>query len=717
LPSISLVADLTANFTRGPFLQSMTTNSVLVAWQTVTATTGSIAYGKDADHLLFKTSEVSGTNHVMALTGLEPGQSYQYRVFAEGDSKIAASDWYTFRTFSLPGAPVTFLVFGDSGQASAAQYKIADLLEATPTDLILHTGDIIYYCFLARDADARFFGIYGDKLHSTPFYSTQGNHEGYCSFGAAEFYDAFYFPTNSASGTEEWYSFDHGDVHFVVVNADLQSGHTYYPGSVQYNWLEADLAATKQPWKFLFFHEPIRSSAIHGRVDDYNFNQLLDTVDLQSSIGVLASRYSVQMIFNGHDHDYERFASLNGYNNIVTGGGGASLYAQEIVDIGSAQFYMRNHFLKVTVNGPGLKIEAIDQDGVTFDRFYRSQTSAGVGPFPSTWGTPLVEAASGSDVAGNIPGQNFNFSGPSFPTRAGERANLGRVHVRNDRTFLYVGFESASIWADQVIALFLENPNYPGITELGPLGNGQVDVDENGEGVDALDLLVTLSFRNFRPSIACLLGDEKAETTIRNFQRPNMRFAAGQGAFHLDQTFSTVPGVRIQQFDRSPQTAPPPFYNSNAEFIEVAIPLAELGNPQAPGGLKQIKLGAIALTDGQVGDPMPLIDTAFAGAALEAVAPGRYALEPVTIQLAPDPDPFHDAFGFMATLQSGNQLHFEWDSLPGASYTIQSSPAVGQAFEDVNVPGLPVVALRAHTSFDLPLDPNTATRFFRLRAN
>jgi hypothetical protein len=718
LPSMLLVADLTANFTRGPFLQSMTTNSVTVVWQTATPTTGSIAYGKDIDHLLFKIFETASTNHVLTLTNLEPGQTYQYRVFAEANSKIAASDWYNFHTFSLPGAPVTFLVFGDSGQASIPQYKIADQLEATSTDLILHTGDIIYYCFNPLDADARFFGIYGDKLRSTPFYSTQGNHEGYCSFGAADFYNAFYFPTNSATGTEEWYSFDHGDAHFVVLNADLQSGHTYFPGSVQYNWLEADLAATKQRWKFFFFHEPIRSSAFHGLRDNLNFNQFLDSVDMQNSIGLLASRYGAQVIFNGHDHDYERFASLDGYNSFVTGGGGASLYYQEFVDIGSAQYYMRNHFLRVTVNGPNLKVEAVGQDGIVFDRFYRSQNPSGPGPFPSTWGAPMVEATTGSDLAGNIADQTFNFSGASLPTRAGQRANLGRFHVRNDRDFVYLGFESASIWTNQVIALFLENPNQPGIDYLAPLGNGQPDGEINGEGADGLDLLTNLNFRNFHPSIACLLGDEKADATIRNFKRAGMSWATGQGVFRLDQTFSTLPGARLQQFDRSPQTAVPQFFNANADLIEVAIPLAQLGDL---GAARQIKVGAIAFTD--FPDPedeasiILQIDTAVLGAVLDAGANGTFTLEPTTIQLASDPDPTADGFAFTATLVQDNTIRFEWNSVPGVPYMIQSCPALGQPFQDVTNAGLPIIPATARATFNLPVNTGEPARYYRLRAN
>ena len=716
LPSMLLVTELLANITRGPFLQNTTTNSVQIAWQTATPTVGSVVFGKNPDDLFSIPVELSDTNHVVTLTNLEPAQTYTYQIYVQDETQVAVSDPYTFRTFGMRGSPVTFLTFGDSGEGSLAQYNIANQLRSQPADLVMHLGDMVYFCFTLEHVDARFFSIYRDKLRNTPVFATEGNHESYCNFPAV-FYSAFYFPTNSATGTEEWYSFDAGDVHFVVLDANTESGHRYDPASVQYKWLEADLAATTQRWKFIFFHHVIRSSSVHGFYDDLLGNGILDKYEIQSSIGALASRYGAQVVFNGHDHDFERFASYEGYNSFVCGGGGAFLYPQSFLEEGSAQFQMRHCFLKVTVEGPELKVEAIDEAGQIFDRFYRSQNASGPGPFASSWGSPMVEAANGSDVAGNIPGQTFNFSGASIPTRAGQRGNLGRLHVRNDRDFLYLGFESVSIWLNQVIAVFLENPNHPGITDLAPLGNTQLDSDSLGEGADGLDLLTNLTFRNFHPSVGCLLGDEKADGTSRNFKRDGMRWATGQGVFHLDQTFSTVTGARVQQFSRSPQTPVPQFHDENADFIEVAIPLFELANPQYPGSANQIKLGAIVFADPASGPILPQIDTAVAGAALDPGEAGAFTLEPLTIQLAPDPDPGHDGFGFVATLVAESTIHFEWNSIPGASYVIQSSPALGQPFEDLGNPGLPATATTTRTAFELPIDLATSARFYRLRAN
>jgi hypothetical protein len=230
-----------------------------------------------------------------------------------------------------------------------------------------------------------------------------------------------------------------------------------------------------------------------------------------------------------------------------------------------------------------------------------------------------------------------------------------------------------------------------------------------------LDLLTNLRFTNFRPSVACLLGDERADQTIRDYQRLNMRWAIGQGVFGLAAGFPSVAGARLQQFDRTPQTAVPSYYNSDADFIEVAIPMSALGNPIAAGSSGLMKFGAIVFGDPGVGDLAPEIDTAFLGRALEPGEGGTFALEPVAIQLAPDPEP-QDAFDFRASLAGANTLRFEWNSVMGAVYRLESVAALGEAFQNVDAAGLPITATGAATAFDLPID-GSSPRFYRLRAN
>lgn len=696
--NVAMATELVANFIRGPFVQNASSNSIQVIWRTQQPTTGFVLFGPDTNNPAIAFSGETTNTHAVTLTNLQAGQVYYYRVFSEGPGGVGATDWAAFRTLKPRGEPITFDVFGDTGQATTGQYNIAARMLEAPPDLVMHVGDIVYPYFIDSQADARCFSIYHDLMRSVPFYFCMGNHDGI--FGTNDYMAAFYLPTNNVTGDELWYSFDHGDAHFVVLATDTQIGDRYDVGSPQYNWLEADLAASNQPWKFIFFHHVIRSSSFHS-ADDYLFDGTLDKYAIQAFIGGLAEKYGAQVIFNGHDHDYERFTAFNGVNSFISGGGGAGLYAQYSLEPGSVQFYSRWHFLRVTVDGPDMTVQAVDEFGQVFDRFYRTETGA-TSPQTSSWGTPMVEATGGTDGSGNIAGQRFDFSGPSITTRAGLSGNLGRVHVRNDHDFVYLGFESAALRDNEVIALFLENPESPGVSDLGPLGNGILD----GE-VDGLDALVELSFKNFRPSIGCLLGDELADGNLRNFKRAHMRWATGQGVFQLDTNFTSVAGARLQQFNRSPQ-APSQFFESNADFIELAIPVSALHYPT------NIRAGAIIFSDPSSGPMEPQIDTAFLGQSLTPGVNGSVLLEPVTINLAPDT--FGDAFHFRGASLPNSVIHFTWSSVAGQKYWIQTTADLAQPFADLQGVGFPVTANSPAMSFDLNVAGVSTPRFFRLRA-
>jgi hypothetical protein len=131
----------------------------------------------------------------------------------------------------------------------------------------------------------------------------------------------------------------------------------YTPGKPQYEWLVSDLAGTSKPWKFVFFHIPPYSSGGHG--SDLNVRQTL---------APLFEQYGVTIVFNGHDHDYER-SGANGVTYIVTGGGGAPLYPKVHDNPASIYFASVYHFVQITLSGDTLYGIAIGSDGTEFDHF------------------------------------------------------------------------------------------------------------------------------------------------------------------------------------------------------------------------------------------------------------------------------------------------------------------------------------------------------------
>jgi MBG domain (YGX type)/Bacterial Ig-like domain (group 3)/Calcineurin-like phosphoesterase len=633
-----LVPELLANFQRGPFIQNATTNSMQVIWRTPVLADSVVDFGTNQ----ILGSEISDstltTNHVLTLTNLLPGSQYFYSVRSTTGGVTAVSTTNSFHTLKMSG-DLSFLVLGDTGTGLPEQYAVANTMLQTEADLVMQSGDVIdipYFTFGLEDT--RCLSVFRRQMRSVPFFFALGNHEVDNGALGTAYLATFHLPTNSVTGTSHFYSFDHGDAHFVVlympfyIEIPALAAFKLFEGSDQYNWFTNDLASSSKPWKFIVVHHPLASSGSH-RNDHYSGSELTDAQVLQNLILPVAARYGVEIIFNGHDHDYERFNPINGVQLIANGAGGSLMNGiQDQRDGASSQFYTVPEFLKITVQGDSLFLQAITTNGNVFDYMSLRRTPPPAQLYESSWHTPIVETASANDGHGNINGQTFDFVGTPILTVAGKFSNLGRVYVNNDFTNLFIGFDQGMFYSNNNVFLFIETPGKSGVTNLIGLGNGIAD---NVEGVDGLDFLENLSFTNFAPSVACLLGDEFADGQFRNFSRPGMALNLGQGVFGLDRGFTNVPGIRLQQFNRSPQALGPyeaSYPERNANFIEVAIPYNQLGGLQ-PGDT--IKIGAVVGLGGYDTNAQTReIDTSFLGSSMAGSGQSNVVLEAVSVHLS-----------------------------------------------------------------------------------
>ncbi len=635
--SMRLVPELLANFQRGPFVQNATTNSIQMIWRTPIATDGTVKYGT-TPALDFEVDDTTRTtNHVVTLTDLQPDTQYFYCVRSSSRAVAAVSPTNSFRTLKTAG-DVSFLVIGDAGLGSVAAHRVASTMRQVGGDLVMHVGDVVYPNFTFGLEDTRCLSVYGQQMRSVPFFFTMGNHEVDGGALGVAYFATFYLPTNSVFGTEHFYSFDHGDGHFVVLflptlfsfpGSDQFTQYQLYEGSAQYQWLTNDLAASSKNWKFLFLHHPLATSGSHR--DDYPASTWQN---LQNMLLPVARQYGVQMIFSGHDHDYERFNPVRSVQLIVTGAGGGTMNGiTDARDAASSQFLMVYECTKVSIQGDSLHLQAIDTNALVIDELFIQRVPPAPRTYNSALYTPLVETRPADDGHGNINGQTFDFAGDPIPTYPGDYSNLGQVYVNNDTTNLFIGFKQSMLYSSNNIFLFIESPHLAGVTNLVGLGNG---IPDTTQGVDGLDFLENLSFTNFTPSIACLLGDEFADGQFRNFLRAGLPLNIGQGVFYLDSTFSDVSGIRIQQFNRSPQALDPfvtAYPESNANFIEVAIPFDQLGGLR-PG--ETIKIAAVVGLDGyDTNAQTRQLDTSFLGSSMSGSGQSNVVLGALNVQLAP----------------------------------------------------------------------------------
>jgi len=242
------------------------------------------------------------------------------------------------------GGSLTFMVLGDTRTGHAAHRSVVEkMLELGPPPFYLHTGDLVDFGSDISQWDT-FLDIEHDLMQVSTLYPAMGNHE----MNHQNYFDVLHPPG-------PWYSFDRGDAHFVCLQVDGYGRYT--PGQPQYEWLVSDLAGTLKPWKFVFFHIPPYSSGSHG--SDLNVRQALCP---------LFEQYGVTIVFNGHDHDYERSVA-NGVTYIVTGGGGAPLYQKGHDNPASVYFANVHHFVQITLSDDTLYGVAIKSDGTEFDHF------------------------------------------------------------------------------------------------------------------------------------------------------------------------------------------------------------------------------------------------------------------------------------------------------------------------------------------------------------
>jgi predicted phosphodiesterase len=357
--------------TRGPYVQSVTATSAIVVWRTNLPGSSRVDYGV-GDYTYSIDRPDPTTEHVITLTDLITGTEVLYRVSSKGVELASGS----FRMAPGPDRPFGFAIIGDSGTGSAAQYAVADQLVALDPQFVLHTGDVIYPDGQADGYDPFFFKPYQALARRAPVFPTLGNHDYHTQRGQP-YLDVFHLPHNNPANTERYYSFDWGNAHFTAL--DFNTG----PDPDQMAWLKEDLAATDKPWKFVFYHQAIYSSGPHGYESWVEAKRQL--------LAPIFEQNHVDVVFNGHDHDYERTRPINGVLYIVSGGGGGPLYPV-VPKSFSADAESTYHTVFVTVDGCTLTLQAIKPDGTVFDSTTLTKTCLvpTAGPVPGLeFGAPL----------------------------------------------------------------------------------------------------------------------------------------------------------------------------------------------------------------------------------------------------------------------------------------------------------------------------------------
>jgi len=325
----------------GPYPQKPETDSIVIVWETSIATSNnSVHFGLNpiCDNIVY--NNYTNYFHEVALNGLTCSTKYYYKVISDStESKI-----YSFYTKYDNNDTIRFIAYGDTRGVWDNWINasiVSDAIETQQPFFVLHTGDIVNNGQIP-DQWVDFFSV-SDFVHNSTLYPSIGNHESY----GESYFKYFILPNN-----ELWYSFNNGPVHFISLDSNFRNSLRLS----QFFWLIKDLKSNKQQFTIVFFHHPPYSSGNHG-----------STIYLRLIWGFLFENFNVDIVFNGHDHCYER-GKVKNVNYIVTGGGGAPLY--NVSKSWWTNYSEKTfHYCLVSVNQEQLSFKAIKPDGTIVDTF------------------------------------------------------------------------------------------------------------------------------------------------------------------------------------------------------------------------------------------------------------------------------------------------------------------------------------------------------------
>jgi hypothetical protein len=234
--------------------------------------------------------------------------------------------------------------------------KLLDQIPGT----VMAAGDLAY-----PDGSKENFECY-DKTWGRAKTRTRpapGNHEFHAA-GATPYFE--YFGAAAGDPKTGYYSYELGTWHIIVLNSECKDVGGCEAGSPQEKWLRADLAAHPVACTLAYWHKPLFSSGgAHG--NDLTVKALWQAL----------YEANADVVINGHDHDYERFAPQTpggvadpsrGIREFVVGTGGKNHrpFSEPPKPNSEVRDFTAFGVLKLTLKPRGYDWQFIPEPGKTF---------------------------------------------------------------------------------------------------------------------------------------------------------------------------------------------------------------------------------------------------------------------------------------------------------------------------------------------------------------
>ena len=335
-----------------PYTMSPTTSSVKVLWQMAEESQPSPAivwYGTDRDNLADSIVTDAGWMvadegymHIVDITGLQPNTRYYYQV---GQSSKRRCDRIS-STYTAPEPATPYRIFTISdihGNAKSNWSGMQSLICKLDANIAIFNGDHVSDVGADRLWNSYFFTPGEPFLACTPIMSSAGNHETgvpatkrwsscydyFWQFSHGESEDSITDPRGEA-----YFHFPYGNADIICININGdKSSPRFLPGSQQYQWLDATLAASTAPWIFIFGHVGIYTTGYHGQWSAEP-KRIAPLLEKHAAAGKRI------IYFCGDDHSFEHLYK-DGVHYVRPGCGRDANYAQQtqLVDYNYSLFY------------------------------------------------------------------------------------------------------------------------------------------------------------------------------------------------------------------------------------------------------------------------------------------------------------------------------------------------------------------------------------------
>ena len=313
------------------------------------------------------------------ISGLEPGQTYGYRI---RDGKKATA-WMSLKAFA--GNTFKALVFPDSQSADYSAWKATAMpawQRNQDAQFFVNMGDQVDNGQDASQWNA-WFDVVEPMAEKIPMATTVGNHETYdlnWKVRRPEAYmKLFNLPQNGyAQYPNRFYSFTVGDVHFVVLDTVFSEMKDLEPNLEQdeIQWFRKDMEQNRQKWNIVVMHkDPLR----------YAFNPATgrtgrdEGIEQEGKVWMpLFDEYGIDLVLSAHLHTYRNRGHIRDFRHnpdgplyILTGVAGdvryPGLWKQHPLDEYVAPQPETDNYLVMTKTDDELQLQAFLPDGTLLD--------------------------------------------------------------------------------------------------------------------------------------------------------------------------------------------------------------------------------------------------------------------------------------------------------------------------------------------------------------